>query len=185
MSKNNSKRILLTGVPGIGKTTLIMKICDRLKQTNVHLTGFYTEELRDNFNKRIGFDIITFDGKREKLSRTLDHIKPQDSNRYKIGQYYVFPELFEKIVLPMFSEFSDGVLVLDEIGKMELLSGKFEQEVKNVFRNEKLCILATVPVKGKLPLIESLICDPNNQLIRVTHNNRNHLLQDILPVFQI
>lgn len=55
---------------GIGKTTLVKKICEKLQSKNVEINGFYTEELRDN-NSRIGFDVVTLtDGKRTQLART-------------------------------------------------------------------------------------------------------------------
>ncbi|UMZ74197.1 nucleoside-triphosphatase [Natranaerofaba carboxydovora] len=49
--------ILLTGRPGIGKTTVIMKSIELIKTPVV---GFFTEELRDsNNNKRVGFRIVS------------------------------------------------------------------------------------------------------------------------------
>src|SRR6218665_1766536 len=53
---------------GIGKTTLIHKACQTLKQQGVPLQGFYTEELRDR-GQRIGFDVVTLDGHRGQLAR--------------------------------------------------------------------------------------------------------------------
>lgn len=82
-----AKYILLTGPPGkscklllqtlhvlsigIGKTTIVQMVCDKLKQRNFAIDGFYTQELRDNSNNRIGFDIITMDNKRTKLARKM------------------------------------------------------------------------------------------------------------------
>ncbi|KAF5290807.1 hypothetical protein FQR65_LT11511 [Abscondita terminalis] len=182
MSKPDAKHILITGPPGIGKTTLIKKICSSLKQKNIPVKGFYTEELRNDLQKRIGFDIVTLDGKRERLSRTFDYLRKGDSRSNKLGQYFVFPEAFGAIVEPIFAEMNIGVLVIDEIGKMELFSSNFEELVKGAFEKPNLCILATVPVlKGRLPLVESLIGDTTNKLITVTQSNRNSLVNDILP----
>ena len=60
-STAKSKIIWITGNPGVGKTTLIKKLHDKLSQDVNYkklLSGFYTEEVRDNSNQRIGFDII-------------------------------------------------------------------------------------------------------------------------------
>ena len=75
-STTKSKIILITGNPGVGKTTLVKKLHDKLSQdVNIKklLSGFYTEEVRDNSNQRIGFDIIDLndDSKRTRLARSL------------------------------------------------------------------------------------------------------------------
>ncbi|KAK4881305.1 hypothetical protein RN001_004624 [Aquatica leii] len=184
MSKQTTKHLLITGPPGIGKTTIIKKICSILKDKNIPVKGFYTEELRNEFHKRIGFDVVTVDGKRERLSRTFDYLRPGDSRMHKLGQYYVFLEEFEKFIEPVFAEMSNGVLVIDEIGKMELFSSNFEELVRNAFAKSDLHILATVPVlQGRLPLVELLIGDTSNKLISVNQGNRNRLLDVILPYF--
>ena len=53
---------------GVGKTTLLQKVCERLQKDNIKLQGFYTEEIRES-GKRIGFDAITLDGQRAPLAR--------------------------------------------------------------------------------------------------------------------
>ena len=75
-STAKSKIILITGNPGVGKTTLIKKLHDKLSQDVNYkklLSGFYTEEVRDNSNQRIGFDIIDLndESKRTGLARSL------------------------------------------------------------------------------------------------------------------
>jgi nucleoside-triphosphatase len=53
--------------PGIGKTTLVQKVCDLLRGTGIPTKGFFTEEIR-NGRIRIGFDVVTLDGKRGALA---------------------------------------------------------------------------------------------------------------------
>ena len=55
------KNILITGLPGIGKTTLIRRLYEELKDT--HPVGFYTGEIREN-GVRKGFELISLDGRR-------------------------------------------------------------------------------------------------------------------------
>lgn len=67
MSKTNF--IILTGMPGCGKTTMIKRIVEDLKKQKVsNIIGFYTEEIRDH-EERIGFDIHLMNGKVGKLAR--------------------------------------------------------------------------------------------------------------------
>jgi len=57
-------KIIITGEPGVGKTTLIKRIAERLGKRAV---GFWTEEVRDKkTRKRTGFKIVTTEGE-EKL----------------------------------------------------------------------------------------------------------------------
>jgi nucleoside-triphosphatase len=70
------KIILITGNPGVGKTTLIKKLYDKLSQDakyNDLINGFYTEEVRDKSNERIGFDVINLkdESKRTCLARSM------------------------------------------------------------------------------------------------------------------
>uniref|UniRef100_A0A1Y1K6A1 AAA+ ATPase domain-containing protein n=1 Tax=Photinus pyralis TaxID=7054 RepID=A0A1Y1K6A1_PHOPY len=167
-----AKHLLITGPPGIGKTTLIQKIHVKLKERGIPVIGFYTEELRNQFKRREGFDVVTLDGKRGRLARTSERVLADDPRTCRVGQYYVFPDEFENLVLPMFKDVKETVLVIDEIGKMELFSKKFAQEVRNVFQRTDLCILATVPIKsGGMPLIELLTS--NNKVLTVSRDSLN------------
>ncbi len=44
------KNLLITGLPGIGKTTLIKKLSEELKV--LHPAGFYTEEIREEGQRK-------------------------------------------------------------------------------------------------------------------------------------
>ena len=57
---------LITGLPGVGKTTLIRGLARRLAAYNP--AGFYTEEIRNAEGKREGFQIVTLCGRRQVLS---------------------------------------------------------------------------------------------------------------------
>ena len=79
-------KVLITGSPGVGKTTLIKSLCEDLTQCS----GFYTEEIREG-GKRIGFDIVTLDGSsRAPLARVNTSVKGP-----KVGQYTVILSDFE------------------------------------------------------------------------------------------
>jgi len=70
MSENGENRphvLLLTGTPGIGKTTVIRRAADRLKDKG--LRGFYTEEIREKGERR-GFRLVSFEG----TTQTIAHV---------------------------------------------------------------------------------------------------------------
>jgi len=84
------KHILLTGKPGVGKTTVIKKIVPLL---GVDAGGFYTEEIRV-MDRRMGFRIVTLDGK----DGILAHV--DCNSNYKVGKYRVDLDSFEKVAIP-------------------------------------------------------------------------------------
>ena len=83
------KNLLVTGLPGVGKTTLIKKLSEALK--DFHPVGFYTEEIREE-EKRKGFELISLEGKRGLLSHK------EIRSPYKVGQYNVDIKSFEEFL---------------------------------------------------------------------------------------
>ncbi len=120
-----SKNLLLTGPPGIGKTTVVKSVIDILKQRldGPPLCGFYTEEVRKE-GQRIGFLIKTLRG-REGLLAHRDFPSP-----HRVGKYGVSLENLENIAIPIIeAPCPGGILIIDEIGKMECFSTHFVRAV--------------------------------------------------------
>ncbi|XP_061391033.1 cancer-related nucleoside-triphosphatase homolog [Musca vetustissima] len=179
MADKNISILLLTGPPGVGKTTLVRKVClDLLETHKIICDGFYTEEVRDSSRQRIGFDITTIAEKRtSKLARVDANIKGP-----YVGKYGVFVKEFEDLALPLLRQVKTlQLLVLDEIGKMELKSKRFESAVYNCLEAGGT-ILATVPFEMRQPLtlVEKLKKHPHSKTIVVTKDNRNHLQSEII-----
>jgi nucleoside-triphosphatase THEP1 len=49
--------LILTGAPGVGKTTMLTKTVDALKMKGVRVGGMVTREVRKD-NVRVGFEIL-------------------------------------------------------------------------------------------------------------------------------
>ena len=164
-------KILLTGQPGCGKTTAVMKIIDALDTERI--TGFYTREIRKN-NVRRGFRWKRLDG----AEGTLAHVDIK--GRFKVGKYGVDVEGFDKNVVPVLDiEKSEADLfVIDEIGKMECFSKKFVAEVRKLFESDKP-VLATVAKKGS-GLISKVKNYPNVQIFNLNTANREKVVAEIL-----
>lgn len=176
------KHVLLTGRPGIGKTTLIKKTCDLLKIKGIGAKGFFTEEICEN-GRRVGFDIVDLDGRRGELARIRGKQTDRCHPEYCVGQYIVNMKSFEAIALPVFCNAGQPghILVVDEIGKMELFSKKFKDCVSTAFSSPKTTILGTIPIAKQRPIqfVEELRTRPGVKVITVDYKNRNGLENEI------
>jgi nucleoside-triphosphatase len=133
------KNILICGPPGVGKTTLIKKI---LKKINLRAGGFYTEEIRGRSN-RVGFKIISLDNQ----EGILAHISIKGAKR--VGRYGVNIYDLESIGVKSLDRAlrNEDLLIIDEIGKMEIFSDKFKEKVLVCLNSEKF-VLATIGIGG-------------------------------------
>ncbi len=168
--KKKIKNILITGAPGIGKTTLIKKIVDILKV--YHPAGFYTSEIREG-GVRKGFELVSLDGRRGVLS----HEKIRSP--YKVGKYGVDVKCFDDFLssIPFISE-ETGLIVIDEIGKMESLSNKFIALIREILGSEKP-VIATIALRGG-GLISEIKRRGDVEVFEVSLENRDVLALEIL-----
>lgn len=136
--------ILITGPPGCGKTTVIRSISSDLSSFSP--AGFYTEEVREG-KMRVGFRGVSLDGRTFLLAHT------GFPSCFRVGKYGVDKTGFESFLATI--RFQDaGLVVIDEIGKMECISGKFCHLVEDLLSSEK-CLLATI-ASGGTPFIEAI-----------------------------
>jgi nucleoside-triphosphatase len=164
------KNILITGLPGIGKTSLIKKLSEELK--HLHPVGFYTKEIREG-GERKGFEFVSLNGKRGLLSHK------EIKSPYRVGSYKVDIESFENFLdsVPFF-DFLNRLVIIDEIGKMECLSDPFKNLLKKIFNSGKL-VIATIALKGT-GLITEIKEREDVNLFELTQHNREALLSEIL-----
>jgi len=164
------KNILITGLPGVGKTTLVKKLSEELK--HLHPVGFYTEEIRKE-GVRKGFELVSLDGKRGLLSHK-DIKSP-----FRVGQYKVDIESFEDFLdsVPFFGPLNH-LIIIDEIGKMECFSDSFKNLLKKIFNSGKL-VIATIALKGS-GLMAEIKEREDVKLFELTSHNRDTLFLEIL-----
>ncbi|MFX1600415.1 MAG: NTPase [Promethearchaeota archaeon] len=172
------RKILITGLPRSGKSTLISKLIDHYSKKNYTIRGFQTPEVRESGN-RIGFDIIDiYSGKISQLARVGDL-----KTKYRVGKYTVFVEEFDKYLadsLDLEGKVID-LIVIDEIGKMELFSKEFQNFVKRIFISNKT-ILATIGLKLNHPIKDFLLSLPTVQLLNLNRQNFQTVLQKVISL---
>lgn len=169
MSSDLRRHVLLTGVPGVGKTTLIRALADRLAVYQP--AGFYTEEIREQ-EIRKGFQLITLDGRRQMLAH-VGHLGP-----HRIGRYRVDVDGFERLLAGLDLPHSPARLVIiDEIGKMECLSRRFREDMQALLDSSRI-VVATIALKGE-GFIRRVKGRRDCRLITVTLENRQHLVDGL------
>jgi nucleoside-triphosphatase len=161
---------LLTGMPGSGKTSLIRQA---VREHNIQAGGFYTEEIRLQ-GVRQGFRVVTLDGQNTLLAHIDIH------SPYKVSKYGVDIEGLERIGIPALQEAAahQGIVVIDEIGKMELFSEKFKAAVLEILGSGKK-VLGTIMLKPD-PWADAIKRLPEVKLITITRNNHQPVMEEIL-----
>ncbi len=163
-------KTLITGKPGVGKTTLVQKTIERMRSVN--MAGFCTAEIRD-MGSRLGFELESLDGER----RTLAHV--EINSQHRVGRYGVDTNGFEEFLAAL-DLLNPGVelIVIDEIGKMELFSNRFRSLVCDALNSGKQ-VLASISLKGD-EFIREIKQRLDIHLLEVTHGNRDRLPEAIV-----
>ena len=162
-------RILVTGPPGVGKTTLVRRVIALLPDARI--TGFTTEEIRGR-GGRTGFRIVTLDGRTERLATAGGAVGP------RVGRYAVHLAALEALCEEAL-EPRPGVdlVAVDEIGKMECLSPAFVRAARRALSGP-LPVLGSVALRGGGFIAEAKRL-PGDEVIPLSRENRDRLPGEI------
>jgi nucleoside-triphosphatase len=134
----NTRALLLTGAPGVGKTTVIRRLAGRLDVR--YARGFYTEEIRAG-GRRLGFRLVGFDG----TERVIAHVDIRGPHR--VGKYCIDIVALDAAAPLLAWDETAKVYLVDEIGKMECLSPRLLAAMRALF-DRAAPVIATVAIKG-------------------------------------
>jgi nucleoside-triphosphatase len=161
--------LLVTGRPGIGKTTVIRRVAERL--ADLRLAGFWTDEMR-RAGAREGFRLCTFDGGECVIASVRRAGAP------RVGRYGVDVAAIDAVAATALAPAADVQLhLVDEIGRMECLSAAFVAAMRALLAADRP-LVATVALAGR-GLIEEVKRRPGARLWHVTHANRDSLPAEI------
>ena len=168
------KNVLITGLPGTGKTTLVKKLAGEFKDLNPG--GFYTAEIRER-GARGGFELVGLDGTR----RILSHVNIKGRDR--VGKYGVDVKGFDEYLGALaLSDPNVKLIIIDEIGKMECLSRQFIDLMQDVLDSGKP-LIATIAQKAG-GFIAEVKKRGDVKLLEVTQANRDSLAESISEYMQ-
>ena len=168
---NPRPRLLLTGPPQCGKTTVVRRVAERFPG---RVAGFYTREVREG-GRRVGFEIVTLDGQVAWLSH-VDFPGP-----HRVGKYGVDLEGLHRVGLAALKPASRvNLIVVDEVGKMECLSERFVAAMERLWL-APVALLVTVAEKGG-GYMARIKSKPGARLIVIHPGNRDTLPATILDI---
>jgi nucleoside-triphosphatase len=169
-----TRNILITGHPGVGKTTVIRETARLLSK--FHPRGFYTKEIRVSGVRR-GFQLIDL----EEGRFTLAHV--DFAGGHRVGKYGVDIKSFEDYLRSQdFGQTAGQLVIIDEIGKMECFSELFVRTVVKVLDSDK-AVIATISEKGG-GIIQMIKARRDVHLIEVGVRNRDSMAERIAEMIR-
>jgi len=174
-------KIGITGMPSVGKTQTLVKIIEFLEENGYTVEGMITEPIIEK-KKRVGFYVVDWQTKEKEVFAHVD-IDSKD----KVGRYGVDTNALEKVGIPAIEKaIADGdinIIIIDEIGKMEMLSERFCEIVVEALDSDKP-IMVTLHKKSRSPLLQDVRRRDDMRILEVTPVNRNLLPYKIEKIME-
>ncbi len=165
-------KIGITGMPKVGKTQTLVKVMEFLQDSGYKVEGMVTEPLLEK-EKRVGFYIRDWQTGEKEVFAHVDF-----DSKDKVGDYGVDLSILEKIGVPAIEKaIADDdvdVIIIDEIGKMEMLSERFCEVVIEALDSDKP-IMITLHKKSRTPLLQDVRRRDDIRILEVTPVNKNLL----------
>jgi len=163
-------RIFLAGQPNSGKTTAVRKICGLLNCRGKTAGGMISGEIREG-GTRVGFMLEDI---ANATVGVLAHVNIREGPR--VGRYRVnFADISHVGVTAILNALSNAdVVVIDEIGPMELCSSAFVDAA-----NKALCspkpLVGTIHHNASHSMIKSIKANQQYEILEVTAQNRDQV----------
>lgn len=173
--RSSTKCIFLTGKPGIGKSTLLKKVVDTLiENTSLNLIGFLTKDIKDDNNKRIGFETSVI------KSNISGELARKQNDGYELNE-----DTMKNVIIPALQNGIDtieSILIIDEIGPIQLKSKYFKDLIERIIENKHISVLGIVAESGH-PYLQEIHRNIRTGIIEVNLENREMLHEQLFLEF--
>ncbi|UCE44046.1 MAG: NTPase [Candidatus Bathyarchaeota archaeon] len=170
MTDKLKRVVLLTGRSGVGKTSLLLNVLDILKAKGYKIGGMVSREAREH-GVRVGFEIVDLGtGRKGWLAHTKQSTGP------RVGKYRVNLSDLDTIGTRSIVNAIENadIIVVDEIGPMEMFSSGFKEAVMKTLKSTRMMI-GTLHYRVRDPLINALKADEDTEILEITPENRRGL----------
>lgn len=166
--------ILLTGRPGVGKTTIVNRVYEHYSKNGFKIEGLTTREVREG-GARTGFKITDLSSGQEGWLAKKDL-----GSGPRVGSYVVVSHDLEKIGVPALERSISGaadLVIVDEIGPMEMTSVSFRSSISRVLNGYR-AVVATVKFGSRYPEVETILRKSLHW--EITKDNREAIYRRII-----
>ena len=172
-------KIGITGLPGAGKTHALRKVVEMLEEEDIKVGGMITEGIKENGRKQ-GFMVEDLLSKEKKVLARRDLESPVEFLEYGVDM-----DALESIGVNAIADAINKaeVIVIDEVGKLEVESEKFIYIVKEALESDKPLLL-TLHKKSRNPLLQDIRRRDDVRILEVTPINKNILPYKIIPLIK-
>ncbi|MEM2321315.1 MAG: NTPase [Candidatus Bathyarchaeia archaeon] len=170
LPSKNRQHIFLTGPPRIGKTTVVLKVISLIREKNFKVGGMVSQEILER-GIRVGFKIIDI---LNNVKGILAHINRESGPQ--VGKYRVCLKDLEGVGARAILDACKkaDVIVIDEVGPMELYSEPFKDAVIRALDSGKI-ILGTIHWRARTSFTEMIRRRDDVKIVEVRYENRNTL----------
>jgi nucleoside-triphosphatase len=172
-------KIGITGLPNAGKTQALIKVIEMLEESEQSVGGMITEPITKK-NRRVGFNIVNWMTKEKDVLAHIDF-----DSKVIVGRYKVNIDALERIGVNAIETAGAecDIIIIDEVGRMEVESERFVEAVKKVLEEDKPLIL-TLHKKSRNPLLQDIRRRDDVRILEVTPINRNLLPYKIIKLMK-
>jgi len=170
------KNVLITGKPGVGKSTLVARLIEIARSKGFKVGGLSTPEIRVS-GRRVGFKLVDIATGDEGILARVGIEGPT------VSKYGVNLDDLRRVGVGAIKRaiMESDLIVIDEIGKMELFSKEFKQAVLEALDSEKP-VVATIGKFLRDPFVKEILSRKDILLFEMTTRNREELLHKISKI---
>lgn len=170
--------ILITGSPGVGKTTLLRKIEHFLRKNRVQVGGLFSPEIKIE-GKREGFALVDI------LTGEKGILASKNASGPMVGRYAVNINDIDKIGVRAIEQAlkSSEYILIDEIGPMEIKSQKFIKTVQKALSSSRI-VIAVIHKRSKDQFIQKIKNREDVILWDIHTDNRDLIYDEIIKTLK-